>query len=314
MIHFKRIVFIILLFSAIFLSFNSDIFAVQDNNYIVLNDHEINFKYSNMVNLEFIKFNSIEKIIKKDITYKSINNKDIKLDILFPEVKLSKNYPVVIYIHGGGFIRGDKDEIYDLKPLVDEWHQRGWAVISVNYRLLLGDNMYPDNYDDVMDAIDWVFTNKDKYNFNTNKISLIGHSAGGNLALLSGLNHENIDSIVSLAGPTKLFGKNTFELRKKMMSFVNSHEFAENKMEKASPINYLKQESPPIMLVHGTIDNFVPFEQSEIFYNKAKSIGAKCKFIKIEGGGHILELSYLPRMPELKNRITDFMEKSIEGS
>ena len=163
MIHFKRIVFIILLFSAIFLSFNSDIFAVQDNNYIVLNDHEINFKYSNMVNLEFIKFNSIEKIIKKDITYKSINNKDIKLDILFPEVKLSKNYPVVIYIHGGGFIRGDKDEIYDLKPLVDEWHQRGWAVISVNYRLLLGDNMYPDNYDDVMDAIDWVFTNKDKY-------------------------------------------------------------------------------------------------------------------------------------------------------
>lgn len=309
--HKVTLVLFLILF-VVFLTHNN-LFANEDNNHLILKDKVFDLKYSNMVNLEFIEFNDYDDLIKKDITYKKINDEELQLDILYPEVKLTKSYPVVVYIHGGGFIRGDKDEIYDLKPLVDEWHKNGWIVVSINYRLLFGDKIFPDNYRDVKDAIYWIINNKSKYNFDTDQICAVGHSAGGTLALLTGLNHDKVNCIVSMSGPTKLYGKETFEFRKKIMSAINTNDFDEDIMKKASPINYLKKDSPPIMLLHGTKDNFVPFDQSQTFYEKAKEIGADCKFISIEGSGHVLEFSYLPRMPYLKDEIVEFMEDNIKA-
>ena len=302
------VLFVILL--AVFLTHNN-LFADEENNHLILKNKIFDLKYSNMINLEFVEFNDYDDLIKKDITYKEVNDEKLKLDILYPEVKLTKNYPVVVYIHGGGFVRGDKDEIYDLKPLVDEWHKNGWVVVSINYRLLYGDKIFPDNYQDVKDAIYWIINNKSKYEFDINQICAVGHSAGGTLALLTGLKQDKVNCIISMSGPTKLYGEETFEFRKRIMSVINKNEFNEEIMKKASPINYLKKDSPPIMLLHGTKDNFVPFSQSKLFYEKAQEIGADCKFISIEGSGHILEFSYMPRMPYLKKEITSFMEENI---
>ena len=307
---YKVTLILFIIFFAVFIVHNN-LFANEDDNHLVLKNKIFDLKYSNMVNLEFIEFNDYDNLIKKNITYKEINDEKLKLDILYPEIKLTKNYPVVVYIHGGGFIRGDKDEIYDLKPLVDEWHKNGWIIISINYRLLYGDKIFPDNYRDVKDAIYWVINNKSKYNFDIDKICAVGHSAGGTLALLAGLDNDKINCIVSMSGPTKLYGEETFEFRKKIMSAINKNDFDENIMKKASPINYLKKDSPPIMLLHGTKDNFVPFSQSKLFYDKAQEIGAECKLISIEGSGHVLEFSYMPRMPYLKKEITSFMEENI---
>ena len=307
---YKVTLVLFIIFFAVFIVHNN-LFANEDDNHLVLKNKIFDLKYSNMVNLEFIEFNDYDNLIKKNITYKEINDEKLKLDILYPEIKLTKNYPVVVYIHGGGFIRGDKDEIYDLKPLVDEWHKNGWIIISINYRLLYGDKIFPDNYRDVKDAIYWVINNKSKYNFDIDKICAVGHSAGGTLALLAGLDNDKINCIVSMSGPTKLYGEETFEFRKKIMSAINKNDFDENIMKKASPINYLKKDSPPIMLLHGTKDNFVPFSQSKLFYDKAQEIGAECKLISIEGSGHVLEFSYMPRMPYLKKEITSFMEENI---
>ena len=308
---FRKLSFIFLIISSFVILLSNSSFAGDKEDYIVLNNKRLDLKYTNMISLEFIKFNNYKDLVRKDIVYKKTKEEELKLDILYPEVKLRKNYPVVIYIHGGGFIRGDKDEIYSLDPLVKEWHKNGWAVISLNYRLLYGDTMFPDNYNDIKDAIKWIVQNSDKYNFSTEKISIVGHSAGGTLALLSGLNNENINSIVTLSAPTKLYGKDTFELRKKIMNVLNKNEFNEKLLKNASPINYLSPNSPPIMLVHGTVDNFVPFSQAEIFYEKAKELGLKTRFVKIDGGGHVLEFSYLPRMPELKKEITKFIQENL---
>ncbi|MGM0410006.1 MAG: alpha/beta hydrolase fold domain-containing protein [Bacillota bacterium] len=312
MFLFRKLSIIFLIISTLVFLFSNSSLANDEEDYIVLNDKKLDLKYINMINLEFIKFNNYKDLVRKDIIYKKTENEELELDILYPEVKLDKKYPVVIYLHGGGFIRGDKEEIYSLGPLVEEWHKNGWAVISLNYRLLYGNTMFPDNYNDVKDAIKWVIKNSNKYNFSTEKISVVGHSAGGTLALLSGLRNENISSIVSLSAPTKLYGEETFELRKKIMNVLNTNELNDKVLKEASPINYLTKNSPPLMIIHGTVDNFVPFSQAEIFYEKAKEIGLKTKFVKIDGGGHVLEFSYLPRMPELKTEITYFIEENLE--
>ena len=280
---------------------------------ITIKKEEIDFKYKNMIDLDIIEFNQYKKTWQRDIVYKKVNGDKLTLDLFLPEVRLTATYPVVVYVHGGGFIRGDKDEILDLRPLLRSWLDEGWAVISVNYRLLYGDTMFPDNYEDIKSALNWIEENKATYDFNTDKISLVGHSAGGSLALLAGLKSERVDCIISLAGPTKLDGKDEFEIRKKLISVLSKRQFNDNILKDASPINHLSKSSPSILLIHGTQDHFVPYKQSRIFYDKAKKLGVDCKFITIEDGGHILEISYLPRLHEFKGKIINFMQKHLEN-
>ena len=281
---------------------------------ITLKEDEIDYKYKNIINLDMIEFNQYKETWQRDIVYKKVNGEELKLDLFLPQVKLTPTYPVVVYVHGGGFIRGDKDEVLDLKPLLKSWLEEGWAVISVNYRLLYGDTMFPDNYEDIKSALKWVEKNKSTYDFNPDNISLVGHSAGGSLALLAGLQTEKVDCVVSLAGPTKLYGNGEFELRRKLISILSRKQMNQDLLKDASPIQHLSKTSPPVFLVHGTQDNFVPYDQSKLFYEKAKKLGVETNLVTIEGGGHILEMSYLPRMHEFKGSIIEFMNKHLEGN
>jgi acetyl esterase/lipase len=279
---------------------------------ITIKKDDIKFKYKNIINLDLITFNEYKERWKRDIVYKEVDGSKLTLDLFLPTIKITNRYPVVVYVHGGGFIRGDKDEILDLKPLLKSWLEEGWAVVSVNYRLLYGNTMFPDNYKDITDALNWINENQETYKFNTSKISLVGHSAGGSLALLAGLESDKVDSIVSLAGPTTLYGKENFELRKRLINLLSNKKLNQDMLKKASPITHLSKSSSPVLLIHGSQDHFVPYRQSQAFYDKAKELGVTSKFITIEGGGHILEMSYLPRLHEFEDEIIKFMKNSLE--
>ncbi|MFW6006810.1 MAG: alpha/beta hydrolase fold domain-containing protein [Bacillota bacterium] len=270
-----------------------------------------------------LEFNFEEGKYIKDITYKSTENEDLTLDIFLPG-NFNKNqdnrYPVIIYLHGGSFIRGGKKEILELKPLLKKFLNKGWGVVSVNYRLINKNNNFPDNIEDIFSTIQWVKENAKKYSFDSKKIGLIGHSAGGNLALMGGLasgdnfsdksfEPADIKFIISMAGPTKLDDTENFKLRKNIISYLSEKDFDNKLLKNASPINYLHQDSPPVLLVHGTEDLFVPFKQSIDFYQKASELDIDCMFIKINNAGHTIRLSYLPVIEELGDYILDFIEK-----
>lgn len=279
----------------------------------VLEEEDTDLKVEKAINFKQIELTGLRERWKRDIVYKEVDGEDLTLDLFLPEREDFQNTPVILYIHGGGFIRGDKSEIFELSSLFQAWLQEGWAVASVNYRLLYGDTMFPDNVEDVASALKWLEKNGPKFNLNIEQIGLVGHSAGGNLALLTGLSKENsVQFIVSMAGPTKLYGSEDFELRKKLMEIINQNDFDNKILQKASPIDLLDESGPPILLVHGTDDNFVPYEQSRIFHEKALELGADCRLLTIEGGGHVLAFSYLPRMHVLKDDIMNFMKTNIQ--
>ncbi len=90
--------------------------------------------------------------------------------------------PTLIYIHGGGWLGGDKAN----NPYIfSEYLQRGWNVFSPNYRM--GDGTAPDAAEDVICALQWIVDRKEEYNVDLTKIYTIGHSAGGHLSLIAGL-------------------------------------------------------------------------------------------------------------------------------
>ena len=122
--------------------------------------------------------------VQQDIVYSSSNGADLKLDIHYPDL-VNGPVPTVVYIHGGAWIQGDKEEgawTVDIPALLEA----GFAVVAVNYRLA-PEYKFPAMIEDVKCAIRFLRANADRYSLATEKIGAYGGSAGGHLVSLLGL-------------------------------------------------------------------------------------------------------------------------------
>lgn len=118
-------------------------------------------------------------------TYKTVNNLDIQADVYLPNITSSTLYPVIFAIHGGGYVAGTKWDAVSPQQL-QEMLKRGWAVVSIDYRLNPG-AFIEDIVQDVQDAYNWIRNDLSKIvSINPDSIIVWGKSAGGGLAVISG--------------------------------------------------------------------------------------------------------------------------------
>ncbi|GHI01213.1 alpha/beta hydrolase [Neobacillus kokaensis] len=174
-----------------------------------------------------------------------------KLDVYAPNIKSSHSYPVIIYVHGGGWMRGDKFNVAD-KPSF--FINKGYVFVSVNYRLS-PKVTYKEMAKDISSAIKWVHDHAAQYHIDKNRINLMGHSAGGHLVTLiatnphflnqAGLTQEMVNSVVNLDGPIDLVEYIPKNERYKKVFGQDRQVWAE-----ASPVSYAgQQQLPPMLLV-----------------------------------------------------------------
>lgn len=239
------------------------------------------------------------------------------LDIYLPNSGKG-NYPVIVAIHGGGFMMGSSQG-GDLKSML-EGVNRGYAVVCVNYRLS-SEAKFPAAVNDCKSAIRFIKENAKKYNLNANKIAVFGDSAGGNLAAMIGttgdideigsnktyktsskvqavvdwfgpLNFLKMDEQFAKSGIQPKFGKTSSETSPESQYIGQLITKNKKLTAKSNPETYvkkLKSSTAPVFLIeHGTKDRNVPTQQSIDFYNKLKKqIGAKKVRLKLlEGAGH----------------------------
>jgi acetyl esterase/lipase len=171
------------------------------------------------------------------------------LDLYIP--KNNKDSPVIIYVHGGGWMRGDKADVGDK---ADFFTNKGYVFVSVNYRLF-PNTTYKEMATDVAAAVKWVYDHADPYQIDKKRMNLMGHSAGGHLVTLIGSNQDYlkqaglppgaIRSIVNLDGPIDLA---EFLQRNEKYKAVFGEDY--QVWTEASPITYAaRQHLPPILLV-----------------------------------------------------------------
>ena len=146
-----------------------------------------------------------------DICYKSASEKN-KLDLYMPSVKKEK-YPVVVFIHGGGFIQSDKSR--HLSGILNVL-QDGYAVVSVNYRLN-NEMIYPENLQDCIDALTFLGENSKKFNLDNRKIVLWGETHGGFLASAIGIQYHTtvnykIAGVISFYAPIDLYAFHQYQI------------------------------------------------------------------------------------------------------
>ena len=235
-----------------------------------------------------------------DIPYANISGNQ-KLDISLP-MSGDGPFPVIVSIHGGGFVLGDKR--VSLAPAI-----RGYAVVSVNYRLS-HEAKFPCQIHDIKAAIRWVRANASVYHLNPDRIAAWGESAGGYLAALAGTSGDvkeledlslgnpdqssRVQAVVDWYGPIDFlaedaqFTQNGIKIKENQTRNWLESVLLDKKLsddpELATVINpetYITPDDPPFMIQHGTADKDVPFQQSVNFAGKLKKTIGKDK-VKLE--------------------------------
>jgi acetyl esterase/lipase len=248
----------------------------------------------------------------QDITYANRSPAE-KLDIYLPDSG-DGPFPVIIHVHGGAFMAGDKAD-GQLNPMLNGL-KRGYAVVSINYRLS-GEALFPANIHDVKAAIRWVKANAATYKLNAQKIALWGGSAGGNLVALAGTSADvkeledltlgnpdqssRVQAVVDWFGPTDFLlmdpqlketgnGKPDHSEANSPESKLMGQKITEvpEKVKLANPETYITKDDPPFLIEHGTKDHLVPTQQSVLFAGKLETVTGKdhVKLVLLEGAGH----------------------------
>lgn len=250
-----------------------------------------------------------------DIQYSNISDTQ-KLDIYYPNEESSGPYPVVIAIHGGGFMMGSKTG-EDVTSMLKATNY-GYAVVSVNYRLS-NEAVFPAAISDVKAAIRFIKANAEKYNLDANKIAVWGDSSGGNLATLAGtssddsyLNGDNtenmeysssVNAVVDWFGPmnfllmdeqfeaegiTPKFGKTSSDTSPESKYIGGNITENVEQTEKANPENYITSDDPYFFIQHGNADANVPLQQSIDLAENLKSVLGEEKVTLeiLDGAGH----------------------------
>ena len=245
--------------------------------------------------------------IKTDIPYADTENPRQSLNLILPKDRKKKILPALIYIHGGGWKNGNKNQgNVRLIPYVESGEYVG---ISIGYRLS-GEAQWPAQIHDCKAAIRWVRGNAKNYGINPEKIGMFGTSAGGHLVamLVTSKNVKELEGdlgnykkmkstvhcVVNFFGPSALLEMSKYPSRIDHDA-ANSPEseliggaLQENKKKAmdASPINYVTKDDCPFIHVHGTDDQLVPYNQSVILHKKLLENGCDSRLITVKGGGH----------------------------
>ena len=239
-----------------------------------------------------------------NIPYKETESSQLKLDIYMPTRKLFPKIPVLVYFHGGSWNSGSKRLKDSDLEIFNGFLEGGFALVSVDYRLTDETNKFPVQLDDGADSIRWLIKNAELYGLDKNKVNLIGASAGGQMVLMLGISGDrfgdtsesvklNIRSVVDLCGPTDFTDLSDYtpkareEINALLLDFFGGTiQEMKDRYELASPIYNIHKNSPPIFMAHGRLDDIVPIEQAEKFFQKALSVNAKVKFVPVENVNH----------------------------
>jgi acetyl esterase/lipase len=230
-----------------------------------------------------------------------------KLDIRYPEN--TKDFSTVVWFHGGGLKSYDK---YFPEALLNA----NLCIISVNYRLSPKVKA-PTYIEDAAAAVAWVFKNIESYGGNSNKIFVTGHSAGGYLALMVGLDKQwlnnfkvdtdKIAGLISLSGQT-ITHSTVREERGIPRTKTIVDEFA--------PLYYARESAPPLLLITGdmNIDMAGRYEENLYLKRLMETAGhTETRLMEVQGFGHIeMHNPGIKLLIKEVDRVSDIIDKNAK--
>ena len=266
------------------------------------------------VQLKRAKVHYIPDVFFADVPTFETSSQQLQMDILLPQSNAP--LPAVIFVTGGGFVSANRARCPQLRMRLAE---AGYFVGSISYRTV-PNSLFPRPIEDVKSAIRFLKAHAKKFNVNPEKIILIGDSAGGYLVSFAAATHnekifnvgDNLNQSSKIVAAVNLYGVSDLtkiaadysEARQALHKFSSAMEslflygvpqftgrcgtvFSDEKFAAAAnPLNYVTENSAPMLLMHGTADGVVSPSQTDILFQALKSKGVEAERYVIPNANH----------------------------
>jgi len=237
--------------------------------------------------------------VERDVVYGTAQGTPLLLDLAMPKTG-NGPFPVVVFLHGGGWSEGNRQE---MNHFIEGVAGLGYVGVTVAYRLVPAAR-FPAQLEDCKAAVRWLRANAAKYRINPKRIGVVGFSAGGHLASMLGVTGKNdglegaggnpdqssrVQAVVSFFGLTDFSTRDwPRDLENGVIEPFLGGSFADHGDEyrRASPITYVTRDAPPFLFFHGSEDKLVPIDQSKRLGEKLRNAGVFAEVNVLEGEGH----------------------------
>ena len=235
----------------------------------------------------------------RNVEYSNPDGQHLQLNIARPKNQTSTN-PAILCIHGGGFRAGNRE---GYNGLCIKLAQRGFVTATVTYRLA-PKYQFPAAIYDVKAAVRWLRANAGAYHLDPARIGVTGDSAGGHLAQFlgvtagvaefegdggNGTQSSAVACVVNRYGPsdfTKSYAKSVDAAEVLPLWLGGNLETALPRHIRASPLNWVNPNAAPTLLLHGTDDKYVAYEQAVWMRDRLAACGVEVELRTFEGAGH----------------------------
>jgi acetyl esterase/lipase len=247
------------------------------------------------------------------------------LDIYQPDEAREGGFPVLLQVHGGAWIIGEKEQ--QGKPLMYHMAQRGWLCVAINYRLSPKE-AFPAHIIDVKKAIAWIREHIREYGGNPDFIAITGGSAGGHLSALAALTpnraewqpgFEEVDTTVQAAVP--FYGVYDFRDRHRIRAEMSMADLIADKVlqcsqddnpelwDAGSPLSHVSADAPPTFVIQGTHDSLVWVEEARVFVDALQGVSTQpVAYAELPGAQHAFEIFHSVRTDHTVNAVGHFLE------
>ena len=232
--------------------------------------------------------------LRRDVSYGTVDGQSLAMDVVTPKVGKGP-FPAVLCIHGGGWSAGHKKDMVGCAYMLG---QLGFVTTSIDYRLAPHAH-FPAQVEDAKSAVRYMRRHAKELDIDPSRIGVVGSSAGGHLALFLGTTDKLYNDtsqpqvssavavVVSLAGPTSLSLPLPPASEKIVERFIGKSRSENPELfERASPAHYLTAATAPILMIHGSKDELVPYNQATTMLAACKKTGVEAELITIADGGH----------------------------
>lgn len=264
-------------------------------------------------------------VLHGNIPYQNDTLKKHLLDIYLP-VNTSGKVPLVIWVHGGGWLSNDKyaDMSY-MKETIAAIINQGYALASIDYRFST-QAVFPAQMLDCNTAVSYLYDHADEYGFDTDRFALMGFSAGGHLAAMVGLSKNNgvdaffmpgsnkafdFKAVVDFYGPADLTlfpGANDAKSPEGLL--IGAAPLDRPDLAKAaSPVSYVDENDPPFLIIHGEKDDLVSPRQSQLLASWLTVKGVPNELILVKDAPHFGPMF---DVDEVRVKVMDFLKKELK--
>lgn len=266
--------------------------------------------------------------MERDVTYGTAGGVDLKMDVYYPK-SATGPLPVVMYVHGGGWTQGDKEDGAGAAAITS-LQEAGFLVVSINYRLA-PEFRFPAQIEDVKCAVRFLRANAARYSLDPERIGALGGSAGGHLVSLLGVTDDDdglegtgaypeessrVQAVVDMFGPsdlTRRFEGGAIGQALGTRVFGTSDSGSEI-LKTASPVTYITADDPPFLILQGDSDRLVPPDQSQGLHDLLVAAGVPATLVMVENAGHAFVpqgTAISPTRQEINRMIVGFFRQEL---